>query len=70
MKPHNLIGNTFGRLTVEARIASNKYGQAMWLCRCKCGKEARTTTARLNRGHTQSCGCIKTERIRVLQEAA
>lgn len=57
-KAANLEGKTFGYLTVLRRDGSNIHGQALWLCRCECGKETRVTTAKLNSGATKSCGCL------------
>lgn len=63
MKSCELLGQTFGRLTVISRAGSNTAGQALWMCQCSCGGTARTTSGKLNGGHTRSCGCIKIERI-------
>lgn len=65
--PLDLAGNTFGRLLVVRRASSNRHGQALWKCRCVCGGEAITTSAKLVRGHTKSCGCIKDERMRSMR---
>lgn len=53
-----LEGRVFGTLTVMSREGSNKSGQALWRCRCTCGKETLVTSARLTTGHTTSCGCL------------
>ena len=29
----------------------------MWLCKCDCGNEVRTSTTHLRKGHVKSCGC-------------
>lgn len=55
----NLIGQTFGELTVIKRVENNKYGRARWLCKCSCGNEKITTGKLLLKGDTKSCGCIK-----------
>lgn len=34
----------------------------MWLCQCSCGNMLTTGSARLQRGHTRSCGCLQSER--------
>ena len=59
----DLIGMKFGRLTVLER-APNKGRQARWLCQCECGKKCVVPTARLNNGNTQSCGCLRLERMK------
>lgn len=51
-----LVGKTFGRLTVLARDGSVK-GHSKWLCRCACGTEYRVLAVNLIHGRTRSCGC-------------
>lgn len=55
----DLTGQTFGRLTVIARNdpASDRFGQALWRCRCECGKVVAVTGGHLRRGDAHSCGC-------------
>lgn len=36
----------------------------MWQCRCECGKEFVTSGVNLRNGHTKSCGCYITEKLR------
>lgn len=62
--PVDLIGKTFGRLTVIERAHNNKDGRSMWLCRCECGNERIVLGKCLKNGHTQSCGCLNKDRIR------
>lgn len=57
-KFNDLIGKKFGRLTVIKRLGKNKANNIQWLCKCDCGNEKILTTAELNRGRTQSCGCL------------
>lgn len=47
----DIVGQTFNRLTVIERVGS------AWRCSCSCGGETVTTTDKLRRGHTTSCGC-------------
>jgi len=53
----DLIGQTFGKLTVVAQAESTKAGSRRWLCQCTCGGTATTTTTHLRSGHTTSCRC-------------
>lgn len=53
MKKLNLIGKTFGRLSVIEEVGKE------WLCICSCGSFKRSTTQLLNRGAVKSCGCLK-----------
>lgn len=54
-------GLRFGKLTVIGKSATNKSKQ---LCRCDCGAKTEVFTSNLTRGHTRSCGCLKTEIIK------
>jgi hypothetical protein len=57
----DLTGQVFGRLTVLRRVGSDKYGNAIWLCRCACdGKEVPVARGRLGK-NSNSCGCIRRE---------
>ena len=65
-KRKNLIGQTFGRLTViaegETRELSNKRKQYYWLCQCNCGSKPKEITQNcLLNGETISCGCYHSE---------
>ena len=35
----DLMGRTFGRLTVIKRAENDKWQKARWLCKCECGTE-------------------------------
>lgn len=61
-KKQNLIGLTFGRLTVIGEIRDEKNILKM-RCLCECGKETSVTTSKLKSGHTKSCGCLHKERV-------
>lgn len=58
----NLIGQTFGKLTVIAHddsykaTASNGW-KHKWKCRCECGNIISVFGSNLTRLHTTSCGC-------------
>lgn len=53
----NLLGQTFGRLAVTARVGSDSHGAALWHCLCACGRSAIARTSALRSGNTTSCGC-------------
>ncbi len=53
----NKVGMRFGRLVVEKYV-----GNSQWLCLCDCGNRTTVYTSALNRGATQSCGCLHVER--------
>ena len=61
---NNILGNTYGRLTViDFPISRN--GQREWLCECNCDKHTklRVSYVQLRTGNTQSCGCIRIEKL-------
>jgi len=55
----NLVGKTFGRLTVIHKIPSGK--NSKWMCVCKCGNRAVIRRPNLVSGICRSCGCIQRE---------
>lgn len=62
-KFEDLTGRKFAMLTVLKRAGTDKQGNALWLCRCDCGRT--TSTARSNElksGIRKSCGCLRDER--------
>jgi hypothetical protein len=54
----DLVGQTFGKLTVTARAPSKK-GSTRWHCVCECGGTSTPYGARLTGGHAKSCGCAQ-----------
>lgn len=55
----NLIGQTFGKLTVLEKTDERICGAIAWKCKCECGNEVLVATGNLKSGHTKSCGCLK-----------
>lgn len=63
-KKLDLNGKVFGRLVViREDTERSKSGDVKWVCRCNCGKEVSIIAASLNNGHTQSCGCLRKEKM-------
>lgn len=60
IKPLDLNGQTFGRLTVLNRDGSQG-SKARWLCLCVCGNTVLKTSNDLTSGNTRSCGCLRRE---------
>lgn len=60
----DLTGNRFGRLSVIRQSGNTNAGQAKWLCLCDCGKQTTVAGQYLRSGHTQSCGCLFSEKAR------
>lgn len=58
----DLIGETFGRLTVLQQGVPTKHGGLRWECRCTCGSVTVVTSGNLLGGSTISCGCYQRER--------
>lgn len=59
----DLTGLTFGRWRVLGRAEFN--GRIWsWRCRCECGTEKNVLGQALKAGQSQSCGCLRTERVR------
>ena len=57
-----LVGRTFGRLTVLREYSNKKY--ILCECSCSCGKKTTSTRREgLLNGRTQSCGCLRTEKV-------
>ena len=59
----DLVGQTFGRLTVLSRQGSDSKGCALWNCKCECGNETLVKTSSLRNGKTRSCGCLQKETL-------
>ncbi len=60
MRPLELTGQVFGRLTVIRRAEKPPLAPALtfWLCRCQCGKEKVISGHSLRNKYTRSCGCL------------
>ena len=61
MRPLDLTGQRFGRLTAIERIGSTERGSALWRCKCDCGNEKAVSAAILRSGNIKSCGCFRSE---------
>lgn len=59
----NMVGRRFGRLTVIGFGGLDNWGAALWRCRCDCGTECTVRGGRLRSGASQSCGCLRKERM-------
>lgn len=57
----DLTGKSFGRLTVLIQKGEDKTRHLLWICRCECGKKIFAGGGNLNKGTTQSCGCLRSE---------
>lgn len=60
----NLIGKTFGRLTVISKDTERTTKRrAFWVCKCSCGNTKTVRGDGLYSGAVQSCGCYNKEII-------
>lgn len=54
----NLVGKSYGLLTVIQRVGNNEKGESLWKCGCSCGKEKIISGVKLRVGQYKSCGCM------------
>ena len=57
MYRNNLVGQTFGRLTVVAESGRTKDRHIQYECVCECGNHKIVSGKDILSGHTRSCGC-------------
>lgn len=58
----NLVGKTFGRLTVvdaSAPVKCTGGYRTVWVCRCECGNVVKVKANSLLNKNTKSCGCLR-----------
>jgi len=55
----DLVGQRFGRLTVQKITNMRKNNTVVWECLCDCGKIAYIQGSNLRKGSTKSCGCYR-----------
>lgn len=64
----DMTGLVFGRLTVLGRgTRTNSGGHAYWTCLCSCGKTFEASGGNLRRGSHKSCGCLRADNMRWIQ---
>lgn len=56
------VGDVFVRLTVISFAGYNNRKVKLWRCVCSCGENVVCNDADLKRGHSQSCGCLISEK--------
>jgi hypothetical protein len=61
----DVTGEVFGRLTVIRCTGERNSSGLIWECRCSCSAKVFTQVSKLRSGNTQSCGCLRLERVRV-----
>lgn len=63
-KKLELAGQESGLLVVIRECGRDKNGAVLWLCKCECGNECVVSGSCLKNQRTQSCGCLKRDRVR------
>ena len=64
MKKIDLTGKRFGRLVVLREELPRTTKVIKWICKCDCGNIKSIRGSDLKLGKTQSCGCLRNERVR------
>lgn len=59
MKPLDITGKRFGKLTAIRRLDEKKNKSYLWLCKCDCGGTKTVSARDLNSKRITSCGCSK-----------
>lgn len=65
----DLTGKRFGRLTVIERYGTyispaDESKAVTWLCKCDCGTKTVVLGNNLKSGRSQSCGCLRREKLK------
>lgn len=55
----DLTGIRFGKLVALKSVGHNKHGQALWKCKCDCGRSRVSSLSHLRTGFNKSCGCLQ-----------
>ena len=65
----DLTGQTFGRWCVESFAETDKNGNAMWNCVCRCKKRTKRAVrgSALRGDKSNSCGCLTVETLKKVQ---
>lgn len=58
-------GDRFTRLVTVGKRQKNKWQNAMWWCKCDCGKKIFARESMLMSGATKSCGCYRVDLARI-----
>lgn len=59
MKIPDIIGSSFGKLTVIKHLGIRRGNKRYFLCQCACGNQSEVEQYHLRTGKTTSCGCNK-----------
>lgn len=70
VRGHNfedLTGQRFTKLVVQYPIRIKKL--VKWVCLCDCGRETNVSNGSLKNGGTTSCGCIRSETLKIKNQS-
>ena len=59
----DISGKRFGRLVAISGNERDKFYNAIWTCKCDCGKVVKVVLQSLKDGKTKSCGCLNREKM-------
>lgn len=68
MKAKDITGCRFGRLVAVRPLGKSASWQVQWECRCDCGRTVAIYKNNLIAGHTRSCGCLRSERMKQMND--
>lgn len=68
-KPRDISGQRFGRIVAISPISTSG-DEMIWDCVCDCGTQKQIGLNTLVSGNTNSCGCLRKERARLLAPSA
>ena len=60
---HYSPGNVYGGVELIRLNGRNRFGNAIWECKCHCGMVFQTLASALKYGGTKSCGCLKLKAV-------
>lgn len=66
--PELIIGHIFGRLAPQYVSGQASDRSRLYRCLCECGEEIDARGRDLRSGKTQSCGCLRDERVAAANE--
>ncbi|KKK71934.1 hypothetical protein LCGC14_2908960, partial [marine sediment metagenome] len=61
-KGEDIIGSVFNMVTVIEKVSNDIWGNAVYLCRCECGKRFNRVSQSIRNPKVKSCGCWRKRR--------
>ena len=68
MKERDITGMRYGRLVAVRPLGKGLSWNLRWECRCDCGRIISVYKNNLTSGHTRSCGCLRSERMKTMND--